>query len=213
MLRECQDHGYFRGEECPDCGAEGRFLMNEDELNHLGRLMAGILRHFPEKFDVTVDEQGWADVNELVDAIKSRRNRFHWLRSRHIHAVVTTDPKGRYQVEGEEVRATYAHSIEVDLDLPSDDVPETLYYPVAEEEVDLILERGLTPTDRQKVHLSKTYESAMAAGVHRADNPIILQVNSDEATRDGIRIMQAGKTVYVTDEVPAEYLSRINGDE
>jgi len=43
MLRECPTHGYFRGETCEDCGKEGRFLMNEHELNRVGRILARIL--------------------------------------------------------------------------------------------------------------------------------------------------------------------------
>jgi putative RNA 2'-phosphotransferase len=74
--------------------------------------------------------------------------------------------------------------------------------------VDIILERGLTPTDRQKVHLSRTYENALSAGLRRAEAPIILKVDSYQARMDGILIQQAGKTVYVTDSVPAQYLSR-----
>lgn len=209
MLRECPSHGYFRGETCSDCDQAGRFLMNEHELDRVGRIMAGVLRHFPDKFGVEMDEQGWVNLDAFVQQLRSQKERLHWIKPYHIVAIVATDPKGRYQIEGDQVRATYGHSLKLDLkDLPGDNVPDDLFYPVTEEEVELILERGLVPTDRQKVHLSRTYENALAAGLRRADNPIILRIDSFQARMDGHLIQQAGKTVFITDSVPAQYLSK-----
>ena len=70
MLRECVDHGYFRGEKCPVCGEAGKFLMSEEELSRIGRTMAGALRHFPEKFDLKMDDQGFVYMRDFRSAIK-----------------------------------------------------------------------------------------------------------------------------------------------
>ncbi|MHB8604400.1 MAG: RNA 2'-phosphotransferase [Thermoplasmatota archaeon] len=182
--------------------------MNEHELNRVGRIMAGVLRHFPEKFGVEMDEHGWVDIGEFVERLRDSKDRLHWIKAYHIVAIAATDPKGRYQIEGDKVRATYGHSLKVDLDLPTEDIPDRLFFPVTEEEMDIILERGLRPTDRQKVHLSKTYESALAAGLRRTETPIILSIDAGRMVQDALVVQQAGKTVYVTDEVPAEYLSK-----
>lgn len=208
MLRECPEHGDYRGGECPDCGAEGDYLMNDEELNHLGRIMAGILRHFPDRFGLEMDETGWIDLEEMVEAIQRKRDRFHWLSPRHVNAVVQTDPKGRYELEDDRIRATYAHSLDLAWDFPTEGIPETLYYPVSEEELDLVLDRGLQPRDRSLVHLSETYESAVSAGLRRVENPIILEVAAQKANEDGNTVWNAAKTVYTTEEVPPEYISR-----
>lgn len=208
MLRECNNHGYFRGPECSECSEEGRFLMNEHELNRVGRLMAGVLRHFPDRFGVKMDEHGWVDIREFCDRMRDSKNRLHWIRPYHIVAIVATDPKGRYQVEGDFVRATYGHSLDLDLDLPTDKIPEKLYYPVTEEELDMVLERGLLPTDRKAVHLSDSKETAMAAGLRRVEAPIILEIDAAAATEGGLVIKKAGKTVYTTDHVPAKHITR-----
>ena len=62
MLAECKDHGYFRGETCPKCNEKGKFLMTDRELNSLGRIMAGVLRHFPDKMGLMMDGHGWVDI-------------------------------------------------------------------------------------------------------------------------------------------------------
>lgn len=186
--------------------------MNDDELERLGKIMAGALRHFPEKFNLKMDEHGWVNLYSFIDAVRARSNRFRWLRPHHVEAVVATDPKGRYQITGNELRATYGHSVDVALDLPTENIPEKLYYPTTNEEVDIILETGLKPVDRKMVHLSKTADDAKTAGSHRAENPVIVEIDAKKAIEKGLVIMQAGKTVYLTKDVPAEYLRKLEGN-
>ena len=135
--------------------------MSERERNGIGRMMAGVLRHFPEKFNIQLDINGWVSCNALCDAFKEARHYYHWLRPWHFEAIASAEAKGRYQVEGEMVRATYGHSIEIELDLPTDDIPEALYYPCTEEDLQNHLELGIKAADRQHVHLSKTISNAM----------------------------------------------------
>jgi putative RNA 2'-phosphotransferase len=77
MLKECQQHGYFRAETCPVCGQAGRFMMNDRELDHLGRVMTGVLRHFPEKYGLAVDAHGWVALPALVQAINGHHRGYH----------------------------------------------------------------------------------------------------------------------------------------
>jgi hypothetical protein len=43
-------HGFFRGEKCPLSGEEGVLVLSPRHLDQFGRMMAGILRHFPTLF-------------------------------------------------------------------------------------------------------------------------------------------------------------------
>ncbi len=212
MLRECREHGYFRAEYCPVCGEEGRFLMNSEELDRLSRTLAGVLRHFPERFDLDVDRYGFVDLRQLVEAIKVKQRRYHWLRPHHILAIIETDNKGRYEFKDGNIRATYAHSFEVDLDPTHVGIPDSLYYPATEEEVDIILETGIKPSDRKRVHLSKTVGDAVNAGRVRTESPVILEVDVKAASDDGVVIQKAGKTVYLAKEIEPKYLKKIDVD-
>jgi putative RNA 2'-phosphotransferase len=214
MLAQCRTHGYYRGENCPLCDTPGRFLMKDHEIDRVGRMMAGILRHFPERFGLTMDGRGWVDLEEFVNAIRAARpNYARWLRREHIQALVETDEKGRYQIDGGMVRATYAHSVNVNLDdLPEANV-DTLYFPVSEEELDLVLETGLRPSDRNMIHLSASPDKAYSAGrVHNPD-PILLQVDVKGASQAGNFIFRAGKSVYVTEAVEPEYVKKFEDEE
>ena len=213
MLSNCEEHGYYRGGFCPVCKKEGKFLMNDQELNSLSRIIAGALRHFPEKLGLMMDGKGWVDISSLIDAIGTSRSGFNWLRIHHIEALVNTDQRGRYQIDGGMMRATYGHSIDVSLDdLPLAEIDE-FYYPVTEEEADMIVEGGLNPVDRKNVHLSGSIEKAIEAGRVRTDDPLILCIDGEKAREDGVKIYHAGKDVYITDNIDAKYISKVDESE
>src|SRR5256885_15738827 len=129
MLKECRSHGYFREEFCPHCGDEGKFLLNDEEVEILGRTMAGVLRHFPERYGLEMDAHGWVDLRDFLTAVQIRNRRFRFLRQHHVVGLIETDPKGRYQFDDGKIRATYGHSKDLDLDLPTEGIPDVLYYP------------------------------------------------------------------------------------
>jgi putative RNA 2'-phosphotransferase len=211
MIRDCENHGYFRDEYCPICGEEGKFIMSDYEVEKLGRTMAGILRH--GKYDLEMDDQGFVDVRDIVASVKERNPRMKWLRPHHIEAMVETDPKGRYQISGADVRATYGHTIKLNLNLPTDNIPYALYYPTTEEECDIIMETGILPSDRAMVHLSKTYWDAVRVGTIRTEDPIILEIDVVGCEDAGIRIGRAAKTVFLCDNVPPEFLTVVEEED
>lgn len=213
MLSECEEHGCYRGEVCPVCNKKGKFLMNENELNSLSRILAGALRHFPDKLGLMMDGKGWVDISSLIEAIGIGRSGFNWLRVHHIEALVATDPRERYQIDGGMIRATYGHTIDVNLDdLPEAEI-DVFYYPVTKEEIDIVLEGGLRPTDRKKVHLSGSIEKAVEAGRVRTDDPLVLKIDGKKAKKDGVAVYHAGKDVYITDGVDSKYISKVSKSE
>jgi len=213
MLGKCDEHGYYRGETCPVCDKKGKFLMDDRELNALSRIMAGALRHFPDKLGLMMDGKGWVDISSFIESLGTSRSGFDWLRNYHIEALVATDERGRYQIDGGMIRAKYGHTVDVNLDdLPLADIDE-FYYPVTEEEADMIIEGGLHPTDRKKVHLSSSIEKAIEAGKVRTEEPLILRIDGKKATKGGVKIYHAGKDVYVTDSIDAKYISKVDESE
>ncbi|MCK5024048.1 MAG: RNA 2'-phosphotransferase [Thermoplasmata archaeon] len=187
--------------------------MNEEELDKLGRTMAGVLRHFPERYGLRMNKQGWVDLEDFINEVRNKQRRFRWLKAHHVLAIIDTDPKGRYQFRDGMIRATYAHSVNVELDLPTRGIPEFLYFPTTKEEKEILLETGLMPSDRKKVHLSKTIESAVVAGKVRDPEPLIFEINAKAMTDEELVIKKAGNTVYVAEEVPANYLRLMEEEE
>jgi putative RNA 2'-phosphotransferase len=199
-IKQCPRHGYFRGVQC-SCGNPGRFILSGYKAEKLGRIISGALRHFPQELGLTLDEQGWANINDLEKAIIAK---YTWARPYHIEAMLDTDEKGRYEIDGDKVRARYGHSIDISLDYP-DSIDSTLFYGTSEEEADRILEIGLKPVNQHYVHLSKSIEEAVKVACIRTERPVIISIDAKKAQNDGIKIIDAGP-VCLTVKVPPQYL-------
>ena len=215
MIRECSTHGYFSDDDlCPACNSEGKFIMRGNERDSLARRLALALRHAPEKFDLEMDINGWIDIKDIIRQFKkSNERRYHWLRPHHFRAISETDPKGRYEVRGNVIRATYGHSLEIELDLPTDNIPTSLFYPCSPEEAENLLEVGISPSGRSHVHLSATVRSAAEAGKVHHSRPTILEVDTASMVASGETVWHAGVTVYLADSVAGEYLSVLPDDD
>ena len=215
MIRECSTHGYFSDDDlCPACNSEGKFIMRGNERDSLARRLALALRHAPEKFDLEMDINGWIDIKDIIRQFKkSNERRYHWLRPHHFRAISETDPKGRYEVRGNVIRATYGHSLEIELDLPTDNIPTSLFYPCSPEEAENLLEVGISPSGRSHVHLSATVRSAAEAGKVHHSRPTILEVDTASMVASGETVWHAGVTVYLADSVAGEYLSILPDDD
>ena len=211
MIRECEDHGYFRDEKCPYCGEEGKFMMSDYEVEKVGRNLAGILRH--GKYGLNMDAQGFVSVRDVISKVREKNPRMSWMRARHIEALVETDPKGRYMMSAGKMRATYGHTIDLDIKLDCENIPEDLFYPASLDDAETILESGIVPTDRSMVHLSLTFQDAMRAGSVRMEDPVILVIDTDACMDLGFDIGRAARTVFLCREVPAEAISVADPDE
>jgi putative RNA 2'-phosphotransferase len=205
MIRKCNQHGYFRGDACPHCGAEGRYVLDTEREERLGRFISGALRHFPDDVGVTMDEQGWVDIDALCDVMEKR---YRWSTKERLVSLVESDLKKRYEINGSMIRARYGHSVAVDLDYPENQLP-SLYYGVSQEEVDMLLENGIRPVRQRYVHLSTSYMKANEAASVHTENPIVLEIDAAAAREDDIRMMCVNDDIVLVESVPAQYLTVI----
>lgn len=178
-------------------------MTNLDE-ERISKTMAYLLRHEPSGLDIS--KNGFVDLEELMDELK---NRWEGISRKDVRRIVEEDPKGRYEIKNGEIRARYGHSIDVDPSLEKSS-EETLYHGTTKKALDKIMDEGLKPRNRKKVHLSSNIEEAEKVGRRRTDNPIILKVDVEGARRDGIDFEKASDRVFVSEEIPAKYISVID---
>ena len=174
-------------------------------LTNLSRYLSLILRHKPEVIGISLDEHGWANVDELITGI-AKNNEFD---RETLEKIVRTDSKQRYSFneDGTLIRANQGHSIPVDVELEEAVPPEILWHGTAEKYVESIEEQGLIPKSRLYVHLSKDMETAVSVG-KRHGKPVVYQVKAGEMYRDGYEFYLSKNGVWLTKQVPVEYLIR-----
>lgn len=181
-------------------------MKSNANLTSLSRFISLVLRHKPEAVGITLDEHGWADVNELIAGV----NRTQPLDMETLEEIVRTDEKQRYSFSGDKtlIRANQGHSIPVDVELPQSEPPELLYHGTAERFTAAIEAEGLRPMSRLYVHLSKDAETARKVG-SRHGKPVIYEVLAGEMSRRGFEFWLSVNGVWLTRAVPPEFLRRI----
>lgn len=165
-----------------------------------------ILRHKPESIGITLDEHGWANVEELVAGIAKTTQGFT---KEILDEIVRTDNKGRYSYneDGTKIRANQGHSIQVDVELEKKNPTEILWHETGEKYVESIDEQGLIPKSRLYVHLSSDEKTAKKVG-SRHGKPVIYKVYSGQMAEDGYVFFLSANGVWLTKKVPAKYLER-----
>ncbi|TSE04334.1 RNA 2'-phosphotransferase [Aquimarina algiphila] len=171
---------------------------------HISKFLSLILRHNPGKIKLHLDENGWADVSELLSKAKRHQPS---LDMKLLKEIVETNDKKRFAFnEGEtRIRANQGHSIQIDLEYKPVRPPEFLYHGTVAKFMDAIREKGLLKMSRHHVHLSEERETATNVGSRRG-KPIILTVRSGEMYTNGIEFFQSDNGVWLTDTVAPEYI-------
>ena len=180
--------------------------MAEKDLTRVSCFISLLLRHKPEVAGLSLDEHGWADVNELIRCVSEHKQP---LTMEELEYIVDTDNKERYSFNEDKslIKANQGHSIPVDVELEEVVPPDVLWHGTAEKYIDSIGEIGIIPKSRLYVHLSADYETAVNVG-SRHGTPVVLQVNTAEMSKDGYKFFLSKNGVWLTKTVPARYLKR-----
>ena len=158
-----------------------------------------ILRHKPEVIGITLDEHGWAVVDDLIRGV----NRTHPLDMDTLERIVAEDGKQRYSFNEDRtlIRANQGHSIPVDVELPEAVPPGVLYHGTGTKYKESIDAQGLIPKSRLYVHLSGDAETARKVG-QRHGKPVIYAVDAASMHADGYRFFLSRNVVWVKKEGP-----------
>jgi putative RNA 2'-phosphotransferase len=174
------------------------------DLVSVSKFLSLVLRHQPETIGLTLDDNGWADVDELIRLANARGRR---LTRQLIDRVVAENDKKRFAFsdDGARIRASQGHSVEVELDLPPAEPPVVLYHGTATRFLDSIRAIGLRPGTRQHVHLSRDEATAVNVG-QRHGRPVVLTVRAGDMHAAGYKFFVSANGVWLTDRVPVEFV-------
>ncbi len=177
--------------------------MNRREVK-ISKYLSYMLRHRPDAIGLTLDRQGWADLAELIDLSNRAGTR---LTEALVRDVVARNDKQRFAIsaEGDKIRASQGHSLNIDLGLRPQAPPPTLYHGTPVGFLDSIRQRGLAPRHRQYVHLSPDTGTSAAVGARRGD-PVVLPIRAGSMAASGQRFYLSENGIWLTAHVPVEFI-------
>ncbi len=175
-------------------------------LKNTSKYLSRILRHHPEDIGITLDEHGWAEVDELIAGV----SRTHPLTMETLEQIVREDKKQRYSFNEDKtlLRANQGHSIPIDVELEEVEPPEILYHGTGQKFTASIDAQGLLRMSRLYVHLSADCDTAKTVG-QRHGRPVVYRVLSGKMYADGFRFYRSVNGVWLTKAVPPRYLEKI----
>ncbi|MCA9777369.1 MAG: RNA 2'-phosphotransferase [Candidatus Eremiobacteraeota bacterium] len=178
--------------------------MDSKKLKSKSKLLSLILRHKPETVGLTLDPQGWVEIETLLQALTLHRK---GMSRATLDLVVAENDKARFSIseDGQRIRAVQGHSLSVDLELRRASPPSSLFHGTVARFLDKILSEGLKPMARHHVHLSADRHTAFKVGSRRG-SAVILEIDAKAMVAQEREFFLSENGVWLTDSVEPEFL-------
>ncbi len=177
------------------------------DLVRLSKFLALLLRHKADEFGLTLDADGFTDVDSVWKQINKRfPNRYNY---KDLLAVVDGDADGkkRYELTDGRIRALFGHSEGVrEVTYAPAAPPEILYHGTTRSTLPIIREQGLRAMRRQYVHFAVNTLRAGKVAARHGDTPVLLRVRAGDAHRAGVVFYHPEEEHYLADELPPEFI-------
>lgn len=172
----------------------------------ISKFLSLVLRHSPQTLGVSLDEEGWIDIDVLLEACRQSGKD---ISPQDLQRVVAANDKQRFVIRDGRIRANQGHSLKIDLALVPVRPLEVLYHGTASRFVEAIREQGLKKMNRQHVHLSPDLDTARKVGT-RHGKPVILAVAAGAMFDSGHVFYCSENGVWLTDSVPWEHMQVVD---
>lgn len=171
----------------------------------ISKLISYWLRHHPEDGNLTIDQYGSVNIDQLLNAISSRTQQPFDIQQ--LLAISLGFDKVRWDIDIEHntIRATHGHSIPVILGYKEAMPPAILYHGTAEKNIALIKAEGIKTMSRQFVHLSANTQLAKEVA-QRHGKPSIISIQTAPLIEAGWIFYNTSDNVWLTNEIPVKYL-------
>lgn len=179
-------------------------MSRNSEIVRTSKFLSLVLRHRPELLGIELTPDGWTEIDTLLERARGHGRQ---IDRELLVQVVAENDKQRFAIsdDGKRIRANQGHSVAVELNLQPQAPPARLFHGTVEKFLNSIRAAGLRPGNRQHVHLSADYETAVKVGSRRGP-PVVLEIRAGELHRTGHVFFLSANGVWLTSHVPPDYL-------
>jgi len=174
----------------------------------VSKFISLVLRHKPEVAGLKLDKNGWVSIDSLIAGAEKAGQYFD---RDQLQRVVQESDKQRFIIDGDNIRANQGHSVKIDLQLVAVEPPNELFHGTVDRFMAQIMAEGLKKMKRHHVHMSPDIETAEKVGGRRGV-PVILRIDSLAMHENGHQFMCSENGVWLTENVPGTYISKIGRD-
>lgn len=178
----------------------------DNEFLRLSKTISYALRHHPEEYGLTFDNEGYVPIHDLLHALSQKSSRWKNLQESHIVDMIKQSEKQRFEIRDGKIRALYGHSTPAKMEHEEAVPPAILYHGTTPQAIQAIRFSGLKSMKRQFVHLSTDGETARQVALRRTNRPIILQIAAFEAYQYGIKFYVGNDKIWLSEPIPPKYI-------
>jgi putative RNA 2'-phosphotransferase len=175
----------------------------------ISRVMSHALRHEPWLYELELDDEGWASIDSLIEALRRTGPEWREISRADVERVLTQTDKKRHELVGDRVRALYGHSVPGKLLRSLGRPPGVLYHGTSSETAKVLEHEGLKPMSRQYVHLSFDIATAREVALRKSRMPVLFEIASGAAHEAGVAFYAGNEKVWLADIVPASFLRKM----
>ncbi|MGO4454741.1 RNA 2'-phosphotransferase [Arthrobacter sp. RAF14] len=173
----------------------------------ISRELSLALRHSPLSYGLELDESGWADIEQLISALRQKGGGWGAIDRDRLVQIVVSAPKRRHEIDGGRIRALYGHSIPVSVSRKSVAPPDILFHGTVPENLASILLRGILPMGRQYVHLASDRDVARQVGRRKTSAPMIIVIDAAAANSEGVEFFEAGDSTWLARGISPRFIA------
>ncbi|NNG21110.1 RNA 2'-phosphotransferase [Naumannella sp. ID2617S] len=173
----------------------------------LSRAVSHALRHEPWLYELELDDEGWAPVEQLLAALREKGGEWEAVDRAALERMIATGAKRRHELDGDRIRALYGHSVPGRIRCRAATPPARLFHGTAPETWAAIRVDGLWPMRRQFVHLSVDRETAQMVGQRKSVVPVLLMIDAAAAVAAGTPFYEGSEFVWLADCIPARFIA------
>lgn len=176
------------------------------DYSKLSKEVSYALRHAPWEYELELDNEGWVSVEHLLQAL-CHDKQWEFVSENDLRTMIEMSDKKRHEMLKGMIRALYGHSVPQKMLKAINTPPSILYHGTARHLVEQILSVGLQPMARQYVHLSVDTDTANLVGKRKDSKPVLLVIQAEKASNEGVRFYQGNNIVWLADFVPSKFIS------
>jgi putative RNA 2'-phosphotransferase len=177
--------------------------VDRDRRRRLSKWLSYVLRHHPEEAGLELDPRGCAPIGAITLAATSALGMTVTAYDLELLSQPAFgEQKQRFEIEGEYIRAGHGHSIPIAEYHPV--IPKApLYHGAPRAVLDDILQAGLQPMSRDKVHLSYDRAITLEAARRKSTDVALLEIDVEKARAAGVGFYRsADARIVLADPIP-----------
>jgi putative RNA 2'-phosphotransferase len=173
----------------------------------LSKEISYILRHNPQGYGLTLNNEGWVDLAALIFSLRMQEQYKH-LEASDIESIVFQPNKRRHEIHNGRIRALYGHTLQEKIEKEPAQPPEILFHGTSKKSAENIMKEGLLSQSRQYVHLSQDRETANRVGKRKDKSPVIFAIDAKKAWSAGILFYPGNENIWLSDSIPPEFIGK-----